>query len=215
MNPFLKQKNIVLVGVFNPSKFEKYFFIKNNLFNEEDILPESQFHSQLTQVLTVKYNILILSNQIIVTFLEKESADLEINDFLKSFLTKIEIHDINLMGFNFDYAIEFENTVLTNAFSRQSFSNSNSDLYTKFFNSEDAAFGAYMSKDFKDSRLKLDIKPAKVQEIGKDQIPKNVILFSFNLNFEIKNKGITISQLIEDYGIYKKECVDIISIYNI
>jgi hypothetical protein len=212
MNPYLKQKNIVLAGVFNPPTFEKYFFIKHEIFTDSEILSESQFHSNLVQVLTLKYNILVLSNQIIITVLEGVSDD-EIKSFLKKFLSKNVIADINLMGFNFEYVIEFENVAKTNLFSKQTFFNSNSNIYTKSFNSEDAAFGAYMSKNFKCSRLKLDIKPAKAQEIGKDQMSKDVVLFAFNLNFELKNlvKSIDIFQLIEEY---KDECIDIMSIYN-
>jgi hypothetical protein len=204
MNPYLKQKNIVLAGVFNPPTFEKYFFIKHEIFTDSEILSESQFHSNL-----------VLSNQIIITVLEGVSDD-EIKSFLKKFLSKNVIADINLMGFNFEYVIEFENVAKTNLFSKQTFFNSNSNIYTKSFNSEDAAFGAYMSKNFKCSRLKLDIKPAKAQEIGKDQMSKDVVLFAFNLNFELKNlvKSIDIFQLIEEYNIYKDECIDIMSIYN-
>ena len=43
MQSTLKIKNIVLVGIFNPSAFDKYFFIKNNLATEEEILPNSTF----------------------------------------------------------------------------------------------------------------------------------------------------------------------------
>ncbi len=39
----LRIKNIVLVGLFNPSFFDKYLFIKNGIVKEEEILDGSIF----------------------------------------------------------------------------------------------------------------------------------------------------------------------------
>ncbi|MFA6090001.1 MAG: hypothetical protein WC755_09165, partial [Candidatus Woesearchaeota archaeon] len=94
------------------------------------------------------------------------------------------------------------------------------EIFSKHFDNSDAVFGVYASKNFKNSRLKLDVKPSKVQELNnlqiarKDTEPKQVINFIFNFHFDIKNNEITeIVSHIENYKEYINEAENIIALY--
>ena len=70
MTPSLFSRNIVLIGGFDLAIFDRYFFIKNEIFNDKDIQYQSSFNpQQVIQIFNSKYNFFITPNQIIISSL--------------------------------------------------------------------------------------------------------------------------------------------------
>jgi hypothetical protein len=215
MNISLKVKNIVLVGVFNPSTFDKYFFIKNNIVKEDEILPNSIFGEiGIVQLLSQNFHVMINLNQIIVSSLKPENDTNEISKITLSILKTGKISNLSAMGINAQWFLD-DNSKKMEELSKGFFYNEKLELFTKFFNADNSRFGVYASTNFKDSRLKLDIKPSIIQDILKTTI-QDVILFAFNFHFDFKDdiENIKLISYLNDYNSYIEESKRIISIYR-
>lgn len=210
-------KNIVLIGNFQsliPS-FDKYFFIKNNIVAENEILPNSIFDTiGGVQLISNKFYIIITGNQIAVTATKPENNDDKINSVLSAIIKAANIINIEALGINFHIFI-VDNSVTMEELSKKYFFNEKIDVFSKYFNTPDTRYGAYASINFKDARLKLDIKPSVILS-NADQKKQEGINFAFNFHFDIKSK-IDNSEVIKylgDYNLYEDETGKVISLYK-
>jgi hypothetical protein len=215
MNIDLKIKNIVLVGVFNPTLFDKYFFIKNEIINEKDIL-EGTFFGAIggMQLICSNFNIIISVNQIIISSTKPEKDDDEISKIILLIINNCNFMTVSALGINLHWFME-DATQTIEKFSKEYFFNDKLRLFNDFFSSNDSRFGVYASTNFKDSRLKLDIKPNKVHDIFTN-IDSDAQIFAFNFHFDIKDSSNNneIVRYLADYNAYRKESERIISIYK-
>jgi|GEM_PF-3333918 len=215
MSILLRQRNVVLIGGFNPAFFDKYFFITNDILKDEEIQPSSQFLGiGGVQVISEKYSIIIVLNQIIITFLKQETTDADIKKFISLFIKKGNIKNVQNMGFNFNWHIVYKDKDAVNKASRNFFYHKENKVLAAFFDSDDASYGMYASKNFEKARLKFDVKPAKIQEIGKNEVTDEIV-FGFNYDFVIKNKetDAEILELVDEYSVYSEGAKKITSIF--
>jgi len=211
----LKIRNIVLVGAFNPMVFDKYFFIKNQIVKEDEILVGSVFGTLGgMQLVSNKFNIIISLKQIIISATKSESNEDEISKIILSIIEAGKIVNVTAMGINFHWFLE-ETSKTLEEISKHYFYNDKLKLFSKFFNADNSMFGVYASTNFKDSRLKLDVKPNKLQDIIKKTFQEE-ISFAFNFHFDIKNQNdnLELIKYLNDYNSYRKESDRIISIYK-
>lgn len=214
MQADLKIKNIVLIGIFNTSVFDKYFFIKNNIVNETEILDNSSFNAiGAVQLVTKEFNILITLNQIVITDSIPENDDDKIYQIINSIVKLGSLTNITALGMNFNWLLN-DLSKSFNQLSKDLFYSDNISVLSNHFNNEDSMYGSYASKIVKDSRLKLDIKPSTIQQV----IPPNSLsgmIFGFNFHFDIKDRTNTdeVLNYINDYAVYKEESKKITSIY--
>ena len=89
-------KNIVLIGEFKPSKFDKFYFIKNQLLNEDDFLEGSVFLPDIAVIDTGNYLIEVNHNRFSINF---KIVDSKI-DFEKLILV---LRDSNVRAFGFNF----------------------------------------------------------------------------------------------------------------
>jgi hypothetical protein len=203
-------KNIVLVGIFNPFFFDKYFFIKHHIVDESEILDNSSFNAVgAIQLITKEFNIIISINQIIITDSEPKSDKSKINHIISSIIEFGNLVNITALGLNFHWLLTDKSKSFIQL-SKDLFYRDNIDLLSNYFNTKDSMYGLYASKDVKDSRLKLDIKPGNLLPIE-----TSGMLFMFNFHFDIKNRVNTqeVLSYVNDYVLYKKESEKLISIY--
>jgi len=212
----LKVKNIVLVGSFNVSLFDKYFFIKNQIIDETDLQPNSflSMGNFGAQVVNRKFNIVISANQIVVTSLVPEDND-EINKVTSDIIRAANVNSIDAMGINFSWFLTDHEKSLEQL-SRENFYGKEIKIFSKIFDKPDSLFGVYVSTDFMNARLKLDIKPSKMELVLNSNAVQDLINFAFNFHFVIKKRNINTEVLknLEDYDSYKKESERVISIYK-
>ena len=205
----IKVKNIVLVGNFNPSYFDKYFFIKNGIASEEEILKNSVFNALgVMQLVCDKFSVVINTNQIIISAQHPVHKDVEIDKLMRTLIEAGNLLNLKALGFNFHWFL-WDESKSFNELSKELFYNNNNKMFTDIFNTNDSMYGAYVSKDIKESRLKLDIKPVNTPEL-------NAINFQFNFHFEIRDKSTSseATEYLNDYNFYVDACDKIISIYN-
>ena len=101
----------------------------------------------------------------------------------------------------------------TQNLSKKYFYNEN-NLINKFFDGDDVNYGYYISKNFDDARLKLDIKPATVQNL-ESNVSEKLIQFQFNFHVDFQtNSKDKLFSVIENYERYYEEAKKIITIYE-
>jgi hypothetical protein len=208
-------KNIVLAGRFNPSFFDKYFFIKNNIANESEILGNSSFIAiGAIQLITNEFNILITVNQIVITDSIPNKNQDRINHIIRSIIECGNLYSITAIGINFHWLLT-DNSKSFKQLSKDLFYRDDIGVLSNYFNTDDSMYGLYASKVVKDSRLKLDIKPSNLQQINVQSLDISGMLFTFNFHFDIKNKINTeeVLNYINDYVFYKEESEKLLSIY--
>lgn len=217
MDKYIADKNIVFVGVFQPSKFDKFFFIKNNIFSEDEILEPTVFNQDISQVITGRTNVVVLFNQVIITQVNTVEDDLM--DIAMNILS-ILARDVTALGINFTWNAKPQVSLQVD--SKLLFFNENNKMFANFFNVPDAVYGSYVSKDIENGRLKLNINPQIVKQVKEagdvkqTQILAEIINFAFNFHFEIENKEFNkiLFDAIGNYYILKKDSENIMSTYD-
>ena len=205
MQTKLHIRNIVLVGMFNPLLYDKYFFIKNDLLKEEEISEKSVFGNVFGgQLNSNKFQVIFSLNQIIITSFSPEVKDEIISNFIIKFIKAAYLYNsINAFGYNLHWYLE-ENIDSLEETSKHYFYRDDIDLLRNFFNNNDAMFGVYASTNIKDSRLKLDIKPTKIKDI--DNNIQNKFNFIFNFHFDLMNKDEEEREkFLSEYKLYFEE----------
>lgn len=202
-------QNVVIVSDgINTASFSQFWFIQNGVFKQDEILSDSIFAPGLTNLSAIDCNILIVPNQIQFT--------IKSNDILlaKECITKrllpivqtISTMHLKAMGLNFTWRISAQENIPI--FSKRIFCNQASNL-SSAFDDDNARFGTYMSKDFKGTRLKLDIKPVIINENGR---ANEFILAAFNFHRDISvstNELDSIISILNNWDIYGCESKEI------
>ncbi len=206
---------IVFVGVFQVADFDKFFFIKNDFFKEEEIKNAPIFTPEIAQININGINILITGQQIIITqFKMEEERGKEIALLFAKYIT----HNMQAVGVNFAW-----NLIPTESLekaTKEYFFNEQNKMFTEYFNSTDTIYGSYVSKNFMRGRLRLEIKPQIVTKVNiktqETSETTNVINFAFNFHYQVPTKG-EISMLVEfinDYKHFLKESEKIMALYG-
>jgi hypothetical protein len=201
----LLDKNIVINGNFNPSEFDRYFLIKNNIINEEAIskmrVPPvfSYFECSFE---TEVFKVSVFPNRLMVSSIDLEDKANDIESFTLSILNVLNFKQVINFGINFDYVFDLESTDRVKEFSKKLFYSSDLNLFANFFNEDNCNYGTYVSKNVLKSRLKLDVKP--IRNIIKELkvIDLNGLIFKYNFHFE-SDAGIN---SITEFKVYYDEC---------
>ncbi|MCD8443185.1 hypothetical protein LNI88_11320 [Tenacibaculum dicentrarchi] len=200
------ESNIVLLGNFKPTVFDKLFFIKNNLISEEDFSESSVFTPKFSRIESSDLIIIIESNKIVLVSRTNKS------DLLKSISLNIineNSTSLNIIGFNFKWFILLEEIP---KYTKSKFFSPTNESLNNHFNDDNTAYGYYISSDFKNSRMKLDIKPNILKEINNDK-EQNILSFDFNFHIEIEDNSI-FNESLNDYISYVNKAEKIISEYE-
>ncbi|MBC7475272.1 MAG: hypothetical protein H7263_13355 [Candidatus Sericytochromatia bacterium] len=210
MNIQLAVKNIVINGTFSPQKFDKYFFLKNEIFNEGEIEDSSIFLTDFCIINTKKIHIQITQQQLIITEVTSDTL-VSVMDIAEKIIKQTEFL-ATASGINFHY-YKFTSDDI-HQLSKKYFFNVNSEV-NKYFSNDDVSYGYYLSKDFKGTRLKLDMKPATIQRADSG-VNERIIQFQFNFHSDFTEQSNTkqLLEVIKNYQIYFNETQQIISLYE-
>jgi hypothetical protein len=205
----LIEKNIVILGNFRPVKFDKLFFIKNNLLREEDFLENSIFMTEFSLIETKDFTLNISQQQIVInTKNPNENNNIQ---NIAAEIIKIKDIQINAVGYNLKWFMFLKNEL--NNFTKDLFYSSNNNVINKYFSSEDTVYGYYVSKNYKYSRLKLDVKPILVQKIDTNE-KRKVLNFDFNFHIDNKYTNDELSELVLEYETFINEANKIVNEYE-
>jgi hypothetical protein len=178
MESQILNKNIVFIGEFKPSLFDKLYFIKKQIISEDEFLPTSLFLPDLTIIETKNYLLDINSNRFTISYKNLEDKNLPNPLNIEKAL---EESKVNAFGFNFKIDIFIDDKNET-----KKYFYFEDNRLNKFFDSENSAYGYYVSKDLENCRLRLDIKPVQLQKITENLLI-DAIDFNFNFHFENSN----------------------------
>lgn len=186
---------IITAEVFNPSIFSETWLVEKKIIPYDAFTGIRIFSPELVQFNALNTQVLIIPQQMQITFpINDENANCD-------FQRKVAAESIELLpqtpykalGINFDYFvstppeedfIEYNHNLLGGG----------SNKLLEEFATKDSKFGRYFSKNYGESRLKLDIKPVKA---GPGQ--KDLIRFSFNFHHDAiqEDQSRRIKKLVE------------------
>jgi hypothetical protein len=201
------ESNIVLLGNYNPATFDKLFFIKNNLIDENLFSDKSVFTPNYCRIITENLIISVDSNQILLVT-QKVSESI-----LEKCATSIIEHKggTKAIGCNFKWYIFVDEKIENHT--KSQFYPINNKFISSEFDTPTSAFGYYASKDFHSSRMKIDIKPIGIKNINTNE-DKSALSFDFNFHIEEILKSKSISDVFKDYALFKKEVNKFIESYE-
>ncbi|MCC7086536.1 MAG: hypothetical protein IT427_16175 [Pirellulales bacterium] len=179
MSTSLIHTNVVAVArQFNPSVFSQLWLVRHGIASENEFeqVAESLFTPAIVQVRLPRFVLLVVPEQLQFAPLppDVDHSELVLEKMGKIVETLPETPYIAI-GLNFQWHFIPE-TCEMSKFCRRLFFRDN--LLFSSFDQPDARFGGYMSKDVLGFRLRLDVRPLRVEQ------PEGVReLFQFAFNF--------------------------------
>lgn len=214
MKSEIKIRNLIAnstIGLFNPSKFDRFFFLSNKIFKEDDFQDQTSFSSQAVQIVTSEISLVITTTQIVVNAQRPETNGALIQNVMSKMVEKEALNIAN-MGINFCWFVPCSDESQQRGLTKKLFFNEQNSLF-KEFDVNSAAYGVYLSKDFDKTRMKLDVKPISYQDII-DRVMKWVINFDFNFHkdFEANDKKDVLEHL-SNYSKFEKATSELMKNY--
>lgn len=211
LNQELKISNlIILANVFNPSALNQHWLISKGIIAEGDFLPQSFFAPNVVKIDTLEFNFLLLPDNFQIQFNSPDKTQAILNSVILPIIEKIGDVPILAAGFNLNWFVS-ETDKNSSELSRELFFNSNANILNNF-NTSDAKFGIYASKDFNNCRLKMDVKPLNYKTADNPDFIE-VIQFALNYHLDLQNKTVikTLEDFIKEWEIYYLESLSLIS----
>lgn len=211
----LKTNSIVILAQsFNPSIFNRYWLVSNSYIDNESILPNSVFAPNVTQVASNEFSLLVLPEQLQFNS-NPGNKDFESNveKTLRPIIDRLTEIPYRACGINFHWFVD-DDKIGIGELSESLFYYSNSSLH-EAFRSEDSRYGVYMSKDFENARMKLDVKPITATENSTGE-KNEFIQFSFNFHRDLNQKSASdeLSNFVNSWIKFKTEAQQIISLIS-
>jgi len=172
--------NVVIAArQFNPSVMSQLWLVRNELMRDEDFQPGCVFSDSLVQVRSNRFTLLVVPEQF--QFVPQTEADQEqalLQEKIGAIVNRLPHTPFVAMGLNFLWHVTPDEGNIERL-SRHLFYRAESPLYQEF-DSSDAKFGGYLSKDELGCRLKLDIKPIIVSDTQQE-----FMNFAFNYHLDL------------------------------
>ena len=187
MKAIKENESVVVLGKnIMPTLFNQIWLAEKEIIKKEEFsenIDKQIFAPQLSTVSTSLFDLLVLPQRVQVVL---KSDDYKTNEsIIKRVVGEIVKTLLNIeysaVGANVTYLFEFSDNEKYIEKSRNFFICSENTVVKEHFHTPDSKFGFYCSKDFKEMRLKLDIKPRKT----KDNPPKDLLALTFNFHFEV------------------------------
>lgn len=187
VNTTLASKTIVVTAQnFNPSILSEAWLLKHDIISDGERTGDFAFSSNLVQYSTETYSLTALNSQIQIAFLNGDEKSV-ISKTLKAITSLLQHVPYKGVGINFTW--EVTSNQPTSEFSKSLFYSPDVPVF-KSFTSNDANYGAYVSRDFLLGRMKLDMKPhARVQFLDGRRVHKEYVAFQFNYHHDLHSES--------------------------
>lgn len=216
MEKTILTKNIVVNGRYNPGSFDKYFFIKNGIISEDEFNAMKHppvFNVVNVHVATGEFELTVNPTQVAIYLIDPANNTINIGSKLKRILELSDSSNFTTFGANFNWVIELNSKQELHDTSKSFFFNENTPIIGQYFNTNDAHYGFYASKDIFGLRLKLDVKPVRGIFHLQATEQKDGIQFSFN--FHCDENTLSLDQFLNSFKEYDNESTKMISAYNL
>ncbi len=189
----LRSNLVVAAHHFNPSIFSQLWLVRNHIVNEDDFSPGCLFSDQAVNVETPEFGLLVVQPQL--QFAPKVSLDCQaelVETKVGNIVRSLPHTPYTAIGLNYFWQFEPQDDDVP-ALTRSLFYNPDRRI-CELFDTEDARFGAYFSKDTLGSRLKLDVKPI-IRQVEDER--REVVQFAFNFHVDLPREGNDLIPAIE------------------
>ena len=176
---------VIVAHQFNPSVVNQLWLVDNGIVARDEFQEGCVFSDMVVNVNAKDFSLFVSPEQL--QFAPKVAEGVEdsvVQNSLGRFVRAVPHTPFAGLGLNFVWGVSDEDIV---TLSRKLFFRPDEPLY-KAFDSDNARFGSYMSKDFSGGRLKLDIKPITLKLIETGESIER-IQFAFNFHFDIAPGG--------------------------
>ena len=180
------QTAVVTAQRFNPSAAGQYHLITSGVLTKEEVGEGSIFTDVVVQVRSDRFHMLLLPEQLqFIPSVPQEEEQQLIVDKLGGLVTSLPVTPYKGLGLNFAWLFEPPDGD-TNRASRAMFYVEDRPVFAAFGDGN-ARFGGYLSKDFGEFRLKLDIKPVAIP--AEDGGQEHRLQFAFNFHRDLGLNG--------------------------
>jgi hypothetical protein len=195
MKSQLVGSNVVIAARhFNPSVFNQLWLFRNELVSEEEFEPGSVFTDVFVQVKTPRFVLLVVPDQLQFVPLKQDEDDEHLIEEKVGRIIELLSHTPYIaVGLNFVWHMNLDDLDIR-GLTRQLFFKADSAFF-KEFDTDDAQFGGYASKDMFGCRFKVDIKPITVLEE-----PRERVQFAFNYHKDIMHPIKVVQEIKEVLG---------------
>ncbi len=183
---------VVAAKNFNPSILSQLWLVREKVVGPEDFRPGCLFSDQVSQVETQSFQLIVLPQQL--QFAPKCAPEEEtslISEKLGKIVRALPHTPYAAMGLNFIWHEDSGNIA---ELTRTLFYNGEKALFMEF-DTADAKFGSYLSKDWQGLRLKLDIRPVLL-DTGAEKRERLQLTFNFHLDLLGENAADKIAQTL-------------------
>lgn len=181
----LKIASVVVVARnFNPSIFTQQWLISKNVIEDRTDDGQQIFTPQFVHITNNNFHLTVLPEQLIFEVINspKETFVACVIEKLIPIVNALNETPFAAVGINFQWHMTDSEQTVT-IISKRLFDKGDG-IYSEF-NTADARYGAYMSKNFLNARLKLDIKPFTEQQQNDGNSPQEFIMSAFNFHKDL------------------------------
>lgn len=203
---------VVIAHQFNPSILSQLWLVRNGILAEEEFREGCLFSDQIAKIEAADFSLLVVPPQL--QFNSKVPAEQQaelVATKVGRIISALPHTPYRGVGLNFHWHIAPEDGDV-HALARSLFCSRDRPL-SAAFDTEDARFGAYFSKDILGCRLKLDVKPITHQS---EEETKEYLLFTFNFHLDIPEQEEEpveiIARHLQRWGRAKEEATRILEI---
>lgn len=175
---------VVVANFFNPSVVSQLWLVRNGLLTDDELPANSGsiFSDTLVQVVTPRYTLLVTPDQLQFMPVGEEGAKQLILDKLGLLVGLLPHTPFRALGLNFSWQFKPADGSGRN-WMRRLFFRPDSLLYGEF-DTPDAHFGGYLSRDVFGMRLKLDVRPLSIEK--PDGCTDQVLQMLYNFHADIR-----------------------------
>lgn len=182
-----KSNVVVAARQFNPSIFKQLWLVKNDIVDEDDFGDGCWFSDPAVNVETGRFGLLVVPPQLqFVPKVSPEEQERLIVEKVGAVVGALPHTPYTAVGLNFFWHLRPEVSDVP-ALTRRLFHVPEKPLFRQF-ESQDARFGGYFSKDILGCRLKLDIKPILLPSAEEEE-KIEVLQFAFNFHLDVPQEG--------------------------
>lgn len=177
---------VVLARHFNPSILNPVWLANHGILNKDGAYkPDSVFIGPLTQAVTDEFVLVMTGDQMqFIPLVPPDRHAALIEDKVGTVIRTLPEVPYRAIGLNFNWHKVLEaNKVIDET--RELFAGRTDGIFSRF-TEPNARFGAYLSKDFGQFRMKLDVKPVNVEVDGRKE---DRIQFGFNFHHDLPAEG--------------------------
>ena len=185
--------NIVIVAKnLNPSIFSQLWLVEEGIVGKGEFGDNCVFTPLFTQIFTPTFQLHVLPERLQIVLIDKSLEEpTPIMEKISMLVQKLPHTPYIAIGANFLWFVAPDEPADPVEFMRKLFMRPEIPLYNRF-SSEDARFGAYMSRNVFGVRLQLDIKPHREEKSGSVE---EYLRFNFNYHLDLAH-GDQVTQIL-------------------